>query len=109
MIILKGWWRRTTSAWIAHITCPPIAGMNASWRSIWRSSKHFATLPVRLIDPLIGIFMRRKPVLIRFVTDLIDEDSRCAAGVFAAAYKLRDDGPLRTEEQEELRELLAWF
>lgn len=46
---------------------------------------------------------------IRFITSEVDPDSHCSAGVFAAAYRLRDEEALYDYEKPHIDELLAWF
>jgi hypothetical protein len=46
---------------------------------------------------------------VRFITHLIDSDSRVREGIFVAAYKLRDEGDIPTYAREELRSHLQWF
>lgn len=55
--------------------------------------------------------MARNPrdALVRFVTNRVDDDSRCASGVFAIAYELQRESVASVEESDELAELLAWF
>ena len=49
------------------------------------------------------------PMLMRFVIGTRDPSSQVEAGLFAAAYKLRDAERLPDYDQTRLRELLAWF
>jgi hypothetical protein len=46
---------------------------------------------------------------VRFITPLIDSDSKVKEGLFVAAYKLRDHGDIPKYEREELRSHLQWF
>lgn len=46
---------------------------------------------------------------VRFITPLIDADSRVKEGIFIAAYKLRDEGDITSYQREELRSDLLWF
>lgn len=46
---------------------------------------------------------------VRFITHLIDADSRVKEGIFVAAYKLRDEGDIPPYQREELRSDLQWF
>jgi hypothetical protein len=46
---------------------------------------------------------------VRFITPLIDADSRVKEGIFVAAYKLRDEGDIPSYQREELRSDLRWF
>jgi hypothetical protein len=46
---------------------------------------------------------------VRFITPLIDADSRVKEGIFVAAYKLRDEGDIPPYQREELRSDLQWF
>lgn len=46
---------------------------------------------------------------IRFITRVIDSDSRVEQGIFQPAYRLRDDWEVPEHQREELRELLEWF
>jgi len=48
-------------------------------------------------------------MFIRFVSGGVDEDSRVRAGLFSAAYDLRENGWLPPYEFEVLIELLNWF
>ncbi len=48
-------------------------------------------------------------MLIRFITTEIHDCSRVAAGIFVAAYELRDSGRLPFYDQEALTEALRWF
>lgn len=46
---------------------------------------------------------------LRFAIGATDETSKVAAGVFAAAYGLRDSGKLSAHEYDCLKDLLEWF
>lgn len=46
---------------------------------------------------------------VRFVVPEIDEDSEQELGVFQAVYRLRDDGRLRSYEEEHLETVRHWF
>ena len=48
-------------------------------------------------------------MFLRFVVGETDDTSKVAAGVFVAAYQLRDSGHLSEYEQEHLKGLLSWF
>lgn len=48
-------------------------------------------------------------MFVRFVILDKDEDSHCAAGVFQAAYRLRDEGRLDRGVARQLQCLLDWF
>jgi hypothetical protein len=48
-------------------------------------------------------------MLIRFVVRVRDEDAHCLAGIFGAAYDLRDRRQLGEDEQRALEDLLRWF
>jgi hypothetical protein len=48
-------------------------------------------------------------MLVRFVTTEIDECSQVAAGIFCAAYRLRDRDDLPYYEHEVLLDVLRWF
>ncbi len=48
-------------------------------------------------------------MFLRFVVGEIDDTSRVAAGVFVAAYELRDSSQLPEYQHEHLKELLSWF
>jgi len=48
-------------------------------------------------------------MFIRFISGGVDEDSRVRAGLFSAAYDLRENGWLPPYEFEVLIELLNWF
>jgi hypothetical protein len=48
-------------------------------------------------------------MFVRFVVQFRDEDSRRLAGIFGAAYSLRDRRQLDEEEQGALENLLQWF
>ncbi len=48
-------------------------------------------------------------MFIRFITGQIDDESLREAGVFQAAYRLRNKVHLPDDEKARLRELLKWF
>jgi hypothetical protein len=48
-------------------------------------------------------------MFIRFVSGQIDEHSHVSAGLFCAAYRLRDETPLPDHEYDRLAELMSWF
>jgi hypothetical protein len=45
----------------------------------------------------------------RFVTTRMHQESHTAEGVFAAAYSLMESGVLKSDERNQLREILIWF
>jgi hypothetical protein len=48
-------------------------------------------------------------MLVRFVVGTRDPSSQVEAGLFAAAYELRDEERLPDYDQTRLKELLVWF
>jgi len=48
-------------------------------------------------------------MFLRFIIGTRDPSSQVEAGLFAAAYQLRDQERLPDYDQRRLRELLAWF
>jgi hypothetical protein len=48
-------------------------------------------------------------MFIRFVSGDINAQSHAQAGLFCAAYKLRDEGELPEYELDRLSDLLGWF
>jgi hypothetical protein len=46
---------------------------------------------------------------IRFVTDQLDPDTNAPVGIFAAAYRLLDQGHITEYQRAEIRATLDWF